>query len=112
MYPFPEYTSISLSGATYNGKTYWVYRLLRHKDVMFDKPPENLLYCYGIYQTLFEEMERWLPFVTFHEGLQSEDDLINLASDTHCNLVIVDDLMESVTSSIDMETVFVKGMHH
>ena len=29
-----------------------------------------------------------------------------------CNLVILDDLMEQVTSSSDMESLFVKGVHH
>ena len=52
---------------------------------MFSSPPEKGLYCYGIYQPLFEEME---------------------------NLVILDDLMECVTSSSNMENLFVKGVHH
>jgi hypothetical protein len=80
---------------------------------MFAKPPpEKVLYCYGIYQPLYDEMERELSFITFHRGLPSEDDLEQLSSDISCNLVILDDLMESVTSSSEMENLFVKGMHH
>lgn len=112
MYPFPECTSISVSGATCSGKTTWLYRLLRHKDEMFDSPPQKVLYCYGIYQPLFEVMEKELPFITFHQGLPSEDNLQVLSDDRVCNLIILDDLMESVTSSPEMENLFVKGMHH
>ena len=112
MYPFPECTSISVSGATCSGKTSWVHRLLRHKDVMFEKAPEKVLYCYGIFQPLFDVMEKELPFVTFHQGLPSEEDLTALSDEKACNILILDDLMENVTSSAEMESLFVKGMHH
>ena len=112
MYPFPECTSIAVSGATMSGKTYWTFRLLREKEAMFTSPPEKVLYCYGIYQPLFETMEKELPFVTFHEGLPSEDTLKELSSLSTCNLVILDDLMADVTSSPEMESLFVRGVHH
>lgn len=112
MYPFPECTSIVVSGATCSGKTSWVFRLLQNKENMFAKPPQKVLYAYGIYQPLYEQMERELPFITFHQGLPSEEDLTELSNDTVCNLIILDDLMDSVTSSEEMEKLFVKGMHH
>ena len=112
MYPFPERTSISVTGATLSGKSHWVFRLLRHKDDMFDSPPDKVLYCYGIDQPLYGEIERTLPFVTFHRGLPTEDLLTAFSSDSRCNLVILDDLMDRVTSSADMEALFVMGMHH
>jgi hypothetical protein len=112
MYPFPECTSIVVSGATMSGKSFWTFRLLREKDVMFTAPPEKVLYCYGIYQPLFDIMDRELPFVTFHQGLPTEEQLSQLASPSTCNLVILDDLMDSVMTSLEMEHLFVKGMHH
>ena len=112
MYPFPECTSVVVTGATMSGKSYWTLRLLREKEFMFSKPPERVLYCYGIYQPLFEMMEKELPFVKFHQGLPGEDALKAHSSSIQCNLVILDDLMEQVTSSSDMESLFVKGVHH
>ena len=79
---------------------------------MFISPPEKVLYCYGIYQPLFEKMEKELPFVTFYRGLPKEDLLQSFASTNSCNLVILDDLMSNVTSSVEMENLFVKGVHH
>ena len=112
MYPFPECTSIAVSGATMSGKSFWTFHLLREKETMFTSPPEKVLYCYGIFQPLFEKVEKEMPFVTFHQGLPSEEVLQHLASPTSCNLIILDDLMEQVTSSGDMESLFVKGVHH
>ena len=112
MFPFPECTSIAVSGATMSGKSCRTYRLLREKNVMFTSPPEKVLYCYGIYQALFEKTEHELPFITFHQGLPNEDSLRSFASPDTCNLVILDDLMSHVTSSVEMENLFVKGIHH
>ena len=54
-------------------------------------------------------MEKELPVITFQQGLPPTSDLEALA---HGNLVCLDDLMESVTASSEMENLFVKGMHH
>ena len=112
MYPFPDCTSIAVSGATCSGKTFWLYRLLCHKNEMFENPPQKVLYCYGIYQPFYEKMEKELPFITFQQGLPSTSDLEALADEKTCNLICLDDLMESVTTSSEMENLFVKGMHH
>ena len=112
MYSFPECSSIAISGATMSGKSFWTFRLLREKDDMFSSPPEKVLYCYGIYQPLFDTLEKELPFVTFHQGLPNEAMLQDLSSSSRCNLVILDDLMDYVTSSREMESLFVKGVHH
>ena len=112
MYPLPECTSIAVSGASMSGKLFWTYRLLREKDDMFCSPPEKVLYYYGIYQPLFQEMEKELPFVIFHQGLPNEDMLQKLATPSTCNLLILDDLMNNVISSVEMENLFVKGVHH
>ena len=112
MYPFPDCTSITMSGATMSGKSFWTYRLLREKNDIFSSPPEKVLYCYGIYQPLFEKIEQELPFVTFHHGLPNEDTLQKLATPNICNLVILDDLKSNVISSVEMENLFVKGVHH
>ena len=49
---------------------------------MFSSPPEKVLYWYGIYQPLFEEMENEISFVSFHQGLPNDDVLQHLASPT------------------------------
>ena len=109
MYPFPTNTSISVSGTTSSGKSWWVYRLLREREVMFEEPPSQVLYCYGIYQDLFRKMEQELSFVEFHESLPSKDtiDTLNPGS-----LVILDDLARNIVDSKQMEELFTMGIHH
>ena len=107
MHRFPECTSIAFRGATCSGN-----KLLSHKNEMFENPPEKVLNCSGIYQPLYESMEKELPFITFQQGLSATSDLEALAHEKKCNLVCLYDLMESVTTSSEMEKIFVKGMHH
>ena len=70
------------------------------------------MYYYGFYQPLFDVMERELPSIRFHDGLPSEEELNELADESVWHLVVLDDLMGSVTASPDMKNLFVKGMHH
>ena len=68
--PFEPCSSICISGPTGAGKTQWVYRFLKHVSGMYVKnPPKKMLYCYGVYQSLFDDMERTVPNLTFQQGL-------------------------------------------
>ena len=53
-----------------------------------------------------------MPYITFQQGLPSTVDFEALADEKICNLVCLDDLMESLTTFSEMENLFVKGMHH
>ena len=111
--PFRPCTSMTISGCTNSGKTTWVHKLLRHLNGMYvDNPPQKILYCYGVYQPLFDEMEKTVPNLTFHQGLPSSSILDELTMDRKHALVILDDLMSHVTQSPDMETLFTQGCHH
>jgi hypothetical protein len=46
---------------------------------MFASPPQKVLYCYSMFQPLFEQTERELPFIKFHQGLPLEEELTQLA---------------------------------
>lgn len=74
------------------------------------KLSEKVLYCFGIYQPLHEEMERELPFITFHSGVPTETDLVDLSDEYHCNIVVLDDLIEYVSAFLEIESLFVKGI--
>lgn len=59
MFPFESHTTVSISGCTGSGKTTWVRKLMKYTREMFEGPsPDNILYCYGIYQNAFDEMEK------------------------------------------------------
>ena len=66
--PFQAGSPIMVAGPTASGKTYWTNKLLSNN--MFTQPVSSILYCYGVWQDYFEEME--IPNLEFHDGLPSE----------------------------------------
>ena len=109
--PFPSCVSMMLNGATGSGKTTWVFTLLRNLNKMFEDAPKLVLYCYGVYQSLYDDMKSQCPFITFHEGLPSSDTIKAFATGQH-RMIILDDLLNDVVQSRDMEKLFVLGSHH
>ena len=79
---------------------------------MFVPPPNKILHCHGIEQSLFTEMERTIPSIAFHKGLPSEELLESYSHDPSCNIIVLDDLMESVVSNSEMQKLFTLGAHH
>lgn len=102
-----------ISGSTGSGKTTWVYRLLQHLPGMYvGGPPLHTLYCYGIYQPLFAEMEKTLTNFTLHQGLPTPSELDEYTQGREHKLVILDDLMQQVLKNDEMELLFTQGCHH
>jgi len=101
---------IIVSGPTGTGKTNWVYKLLLSKN-MFTKPIKSILYCYGVYQPLYEEMKKKIKNIKFLEGLPSTE-IIDSLNDGKFHIIVLDDLMEYVVKSIETENLFTKKCHH
>ena len=102
-----------ISGATGSGKTTWVYRLLRHLSAMYiTEPPVAVMYCYGIHQPLFDEMERELTNFTLHQGIPTSEEIEEYTKDRQHKLIILDDLMQQVIKNDEMELLFTQGCHH
>ncbi len=113
MFQFQTNTTISVSGCTGSGKTWLVYRLLKNLNKMFDgPPPARILFCYGIYQDLFEEMDREIDSLTFHQGLPTESDIDSLTEGVTHSMVILDDMMDQIVKNDEIELLFTRGAHH
>ena len=111
--PFEPCSSICISGQTGSGKTQWVYKFLAHINDMYSKdPPSKILYCYGIHQDLFEQMERSVPHFYSKQGLPTVEELDEFTRDKRHKLIIIDDLMHEVMQNKDMELLFTQGTHH
>lgn len=80
-------------------------RIIRNREVLFQEPPSKVIYCYGVWQKAFEDME---DEVEFREGLPSED----IGNGEEHILLIIDDLMDEVVADKRMEQLFVRGSHH
>lgn len=101
-----------VAGITKSGKTHWIYSLLKNKDLMFkDTPPKRVLYCYGVYQSLYDKMMKEFPFVTFHYGTPTDSQIEDLSNEGH-NVIILDDLLDQLCNNSDIASLFWKGAHH
>ena len=105
--PFHSGSPIMVSGPTASGKTYWTHKLL--KNEMFTQPVASVLYCYGVYQDYYDEMK--LPNIEFHQGLPTLEKVQSL-HDGKFHVIVLDDLMEFIIKSIDVQNLFTKYCHH
>jgi len=76
---------------------------------MLEPSPQNVLYCYGVWQELFEKVEREMNFITFHEGVPDRETVDNLHSG---DMIVLDDLSHLLFNNVDMELLFSQISHH
>ncbi len=105
--PFKSGCSIFITGCTMSGKSTLTYKLLQNINKMFTKPiPQRILYCYGVYQPLFDEMKQTIPNIKFHQDLPELEDV------TDNTLIILDDLISKAVKNDAVEGIFTQGCHH
>ena len=107
---------ILISGATRSGKTHFVYKMLANLKEQFHHPqPVSILFCYAIYQPLYEKIETEIPNVEMHHGLPSENKIDEWCTEesvkTH-RLIILDDLSHLIVDNRNIELLLTQGSHH
>lgn len=100
-----------VAGPTGSGKTMWMFTFLQQLDFLYSDPPRKIMYCYGVYQDLFDDMERRFPNFILHKGLPTSEEIEEFAGGEH-DLIILDDLMHEVLESKTAELLFTQGCHH
>jgi len=105
-HPFPAL----VAGPTCCGKSQFVKRLLESGEDMIEGAPENIIWCYAIYQPAYDEMQRNIPNITFVEGVPG--DLESMINPSIRNLVVIDDLMHELSNDQRITSLFTKGCHH
>ena len=111
--PFKPCSSMCIAGPTGSGKTFWIHRFLKDLSGMYeDIQTDKVLYCYGIWQPLFSEMEKELSFISFHNGIPSENEIDEFSSQNHHRLIILDDLLDDALNSSNIKMLFIQGCHH
>ena len=78
-----------ICGQSQCGKSYLVRRILNHLDELFYPVPTKIIYCYGEYQQMFDEMMQTIRNISFVQRFPS--DLYDIARSN--SLIVVDDLM-------------------
>lgn len=99
-----------VAGPTGSGKTVFVRKLLKFNQDLIEKPPQKIIWCYGVYQNAYTEMLSEIPGIDFIEGFPSNFE--SLIDPNVRNLLVVDDLMAECTKDAKMTSLFTRGSHH
>ena len=100
-------------GQSGSGKTRFIFKVLQHRHQLFEeKPPCKIRYYYGIWQDFFSEIEKDTDNITFHQGLPSEEELLEITDPNSHTLIIIDDLMHEACNSQVVELIFTRLSHH
>jgi Adenovirus IVa2 protein len=91
-----------VAGPTGCGKSVFTFKLISEAQNMIFPPPEKIMYCYSIYQSLFDEF----PSVEFNEGLPE----LSQFDGKHRYLLILDDMMTQTNDTVS--DLFTKVSHH
>jgi len=95
-----------ISGPSMSGKSFFILELLRRNKEYFLPPPDRIVYAYGSWQEAFS----MVPNVEFVDGVES---LKAITFDSKKNnLLVLDDLMEELSSDKNASTLFTRDMHH
>jgi len=91
-----------VAGPTGCGKSVFTLKLISEAQNMTTPPPDKIMYCYRMYQPLFDQF----PSVEFNEGLP---DLAQFDGKQRY-LLILDDMMTQVNNSVS--DLFTRVSHH
>lgn len=100
--------TVLISAPTMSGKSMLNYRFLQEN--MFNPAPDEIIYFYGVWQPLFDEMQNTTPNITFVEGIDA--DKIHNFDPNLRRIAIFDDLLTSATKSQVISDLFTRGCHH
>ena len=107
---FQHPCSIVLSGPSGSGKTVLTKKIL--VEDWIEQPPQRIIWCYGQYQPLYDEIQKLLPEVEFVKGIPDflEQDWYLDPSVRNC--IILDDLMGDAKKDERVANLFIKGSPH
>ena len=109
--PIRAASPVLVAGPTNSGKTRWVQRLLSLPGT-FSRPVTSILYCYGIYQKNFKNYKNYVAPIRFREGLPTREELEALNEEGGFHVLVLDDLMERIIKTPEMQELFTTYCHH
>ena len=102
--------SMMVTGPSQSGKTEWTRKLLL--SLLIQPPPERILWCFGQWQPLYENLQKKIPCIEFVHGIPDYLHSSQFISPEKRNLIILDDLMTEAKCDQRIADLFTKGSHH
>jgi ABC-type phosphate/phosphonate transport system ATPase subunit len=108
---FKANSNIIVTGQSHAGKTTFVFSLLKQLD-LFESNIKHILYAFGMWQALFEQMEREIKSISFVHGIPNKETLEKFSSEYGSILLVLDDVMGQSVNSIEVMNLFTTYSHH
>ena len=99
-----------VTGPSGSGKTEWTRKLLLTS--LIHPPPERILWCFGQWQPLYEDLQKRIPWIEFVHGIPDYLNSPQFINPGNWNLIIFDDLMTEAKCDQRIADLFTKGSHH
>lgn len=117
VYKFHSPSAITIAGPSQGGKTFLALQIIRNSSTMYTNPPKSILYCYGVYQSKFDALEKEIPNFKLHEGLPTREIIMAFKTrddggENDHSLIVLDDLQSSLAKSDDIVNFFTRDIHH
>ena len=108
LFKFKHPFCMMVAGPSRSGKTQWVVQLLQQRGERIDPPVDGVVYCYAHWQDKYDDLQRTVPTIHFHQGPPS----LEMISSLRNGILVLDDLMERVVKDTNLMSVFTEGSHH
>ena len=108
LFKFKHPFCMMVAGPSRSGKTQWVVQLLQQRGERIDPPVDGVVYCYAHWQDKYDDLQRTVPTIHFHQG----PPLLEMISSLRNGILVLDDLMERVVKDTNLMSVFTEGSHH
>lgn len=102
-----------VAGPTACGKTSWIARLLKHRQVAFTDRITDILFVYSVWQPAYDQMEKDIPGIRFINRMLSAQEIDDFApNDGAHRLLILDDQLPHLSECKHLVDIFSVLCHH
>lgn len=102
--------NIMVVGPSQAGKSHFIQKLILNSKDMFKQPVGRVIYSYSVWSKSFEPLEK-LDFVEFTKTIPTSEELVDYwEANEKYTILVLDDLMHSVTKEISK--LFCVTSHH
>lgn len=100
--------TLLLAGSSSSGKTTWVLKFVKHRNVLLNNKVNKVVYFYQSWQSLFN---KYLNDIEFREGVPTSEEFIEITSNCTA-LVIIDDAMTKGIVDSSINNIYTRLSHH
>ena len=101
-----------LCGPSGCGKSSMVFKMLKNLEEAMSVVPDNIVFFYSCWQSLYNEMQKEIKNISFIDRLPDSFEECDLFDEGNNHLIIIDDLMAESSGSLQILKLFTMFRHH